>query len=131
MGMTSSDRRVLLVTGASRGIGSAVARQAARQGWDVALNCRAETAAAEQVAVMLFLLLAIAFILLKYLEVGFVAALTWWWVLAPLGLAMAWWTWSDKSGRSKRIAMEKMEAKRQDRIRKHKEALMSGFKPRR
>ncbi len=80
---------------------------------------------------MLFLLLAIAFILLKYLEVGFVAALTWWWVLAPLGLAMAWWTWSDKSGRSKRIAMEKMEAKRQDRIRKHKEALMSGFKPRR
>lgn len=41
---------VLLVTGASRGIGSAVARQAARQGWDVALNCRAETAAAEQVA---------------------------------------------------------------------------------
>ncbi|MBN9408976.1 MAG: TIGR04438 family Trp-rich protein [Burkholderiales bacterium] len=80
---------------------------------------------------MLFLLAAIAFILMKFLDVGFVAGLTWWWVLVPLGLAMAWWTWSDMSGRSKRIAMEKMEEKRQDRIRKHKDALVSGYKPRR
>lgn len=37
---SSSSAPVLLVTGGSRGIGAATARLAARQGWDVALNCR-------------------------------------------------------------------------------------------
>jgi NAD(P)-dependent dehydrogenase (short-subunit alcohol dehydrogenase family) len=42
--------RNLLVTGASRGIGAAVALQAARAGWNVAVNCRREVDAARQVA---------------------------------------------------------------------------------
>jgi NAD(P)-dependent dehydrogenase (short-subunit alcohol dehydrogenase family) len=42
--------RNLLVTGASRGIGTAVAVQAARAGWNVAVNCRRERDAAERVA---------------------------------------------------------------------------------
>ena len=42
--------RNLLVTGASRGIGAAVAALAARAGWNVAVNYRREGAAAEQVA---------------------------------------------------------------------------------
>jgi NAD(P)-dependent dehydrogenase (short-subunit alcohol dehydrogenase family) len=42
--------RTLLITGASRGIGAATAVQAARAGWDVALNCVRDTAAAEAVA---------------------------------------------------------------------------------
>ena len=41
---------ILLVTGASRGIGAAVARQAARAGFDVAVNCVRDVAAAESVA---------------------------------------------------------------------------------
>jgi NAD(P)-dependent dehydrogenase (short-subunit alcohol dehydrogenase family) len=43
-------RRRLLVTGAGRGIGAAVALQAARAGWDVALNYARDGAAAERVA---------------------------------------------------------------------------------
>ena len=42
--------RTVLVTGASRGIGAATARLAARRGWDVAVNCVRDTAAAEAVA---------------------------------------------------------------------------------
>jgi len=79
---------------------------------------------------MLFLGAAILFLLLKYLEISVFATMTWWWVLVPLGLAMAWWTWSDMSGRSRRLAMEKMEDKRQERIKRHKQALMSGYKSR-
>lgn len=41
--------KVLLVTGGSRGIGAAVCRLAARDGWDVAVNYGADAAAAEAV----------------------------------------------------------------------------------
>ena len=41
---------VLLVTGASRGIGAATAVLAARRGWDVAVNYARDAAAAERVA---------------------------------------------------------------------------------
>jgi NAD(P)-dependent dehydrogenase (short-subunit alcohol dehydrogenase family) len=40
----------VLVTGASRGIGAASAIACARHGWDVAVNCARDTAAAEVVA---------------------------------------------------------------------------------
>jgi NAD(P)-dependent dehydrogenase (short-subunit alcohol dehydrogenase family) len=42
--------RNLLITGASRGIGAAAAVLAAKAGWNVAVNCRRERAAAEEVA---------------------------------------------------------------------------------
>ena len=45
-----SASKVLLVTGASRGIGAATARLAAQRGWDVAINYSHNAAAAEQVA---------------------------------------------------------------------------------
>lgn len=41
---------VLLITGASRGIGAATARLAASRGWDVAINYARDAAAAEAVA---------------------------------------------------------------------------------
>jgi len=42
---------VVLITGASRGIGAAAAIACARQGWDVAVNCTRDVRAAEAVAV--------------------------------------------------------------------------------
>ena len=80
-------------------------------------------------AVMYLLLLGIALLLLKYFEIGFVAGLSWWWVLSPFALAVAWWAWADSTGYTKRKAMEKMDQKKKDRIEKQREAL--GIKPRR
>jgi NAD(P)-dependent dehydrogenase (short-subunit alcohol dehydrogenase family) len=43
-------RPVVLVTGASRGIGRATAARAAAAGWDVAIGYRSDRAAAAEVA---------------------------------------------------------------------------------
>jgi NAD(P)-dependent dehydrogenase (short-subunit alcohol dehydrogenase family) len=48
--MSSSPAPLLLVTGASRGIGAATARLAAARGWNVAVNFARDAAAARQVA---------------------------------------------------------------------------------
>ncbi len=78
---------------------------------------------------MFFLIAGVALLLMKYLQVGFVADLSWWWVLSPFALAVAWWAWADVSGYTKRKAMQKMEEKKQARVDKQREAL--GLKNRR
>ena len=72
---------------------------------------------------MLFLGLGIVLMAMKYLEIGPVANWAWYVVLAPFGLAIAWWAWADSSGYTKRKAMEREDAKRQARIDKNKEAI--------
>ena len=47
---SATSQRILLVTGASRGIGAATALQAARGGWDVAVNYTRDAASARAVA---------------------------------------------------------------------------------
>jgi 3-oxoacyl-[acyl-carrier protein] reductase len=47
---TTTERRRVLVTGASRGIGRAIALELARTGFDVALNYRASSGAAQELA---------------------------------------------------------------------------------
>ena len=78
---------------------------------------------------MYTLLLGLLLIALKYLAVGPVADWSWWWVLSPFAVTAAWWAWADASGYNKRKAMEKMEARRQSRIARHKENM--GTQPRR
>ena len=72
---------------------------------------------------MYFLGLGLILLLLKYFEVGPVAALSWWYVLAPFALAIAWWVWADSSGYTKRKAMERENQRRHDRIDRSKIAI--------
>jgi small Trp-rich protein len=77
---------------------------------------------------MLFLVLGIILMAMKYLEFGPVALWEWWVVLSPLGLAVVWWWWADWSGYTKRKAVQKEDARKQARINKSRESL--GLKPR-
>ncbi len=80
---------------------------------------------------MYFLLLGLVLLLLKYLEVGPVAAWSWYAVLAPFGLAAAWWAWADWSGYTKRKEMDKEDERKAARIAKAKEAMGQGMRRRR
>ncbi|SIP96750.1 TIGR04438 family Trp-rich protein [Pseudacidovorax sp. RU35E] len=68
-------------------------------------------------------LLAIA---LKYFEVGLFAGLAWWIVLLPFPAAMLWWAFADWSGYTARRAMERDDARRQDRVDRQRDALGLG-----
>ncbi|MFZ2309515.1 MAG: TIGR04438 family Trp-rich protein [Rhodoferax sp.] len=72
---------------------------------------------------MYFLGLGLILLTMKFMEFGPVAAWDWWVVLAPFGMAVAWWAWADASGYTKRKAMEREDARRKDRIERSREAL--------
>lgn len=65
---------------------------------------------------MWFLMLGLLGVALKLLEVSFVVTMSWWIVLTPFALAVAWWAWADSSGYTKRKAVERENERRQDRI---------------
>ena len=67
--------------------------------------------------------LGLLFMALKYLEIGMFATWSWWIVLSPFGLAIAWWTWADASGFTKRKAMEREDARKKIRIERNREAM--------
>ena len=72
---------------------------------------------------MLFLLLGIVGLAMKYLEIGPVATWSWWVVLSPFAMAVAWWWWADASGYTKRKEIEKMAKRRDERIDKQRDAM--------
>lgn len=65
---------------------------------------------------MWFLVIGVLGVLLKYLEIGFVATLSWWLVLLPFAFALAWWAWADSSGYTARKAMERDARRKQARV---------------
>ena len=72
---------------------------------------------------MYLLGLGIILLAMKYLEIGPVATWSWMIVLTPFALAVAWWTWADWSGYTKRKAVERENAKKQARIDKSRQSL--------
>lgn len=79
---------------------------------------------------MWMLLIALLLTLLKYLEVGPLAELSWWWLLVPYGLTVAWWSYADASGLTKRRVVDQEEARRLKRIDRQKQALGTRRPPR-
>ena len=80
---------------------------------------------------MYFLGLGLVLLAMKWLALGPVVGWSWWIVLAPFALAVAWWAWADGSGLTKRRAMDKMDKRKADRIDRQREALGLGTKKRR
>jgi small Trp-rich protein len=80
---------------------------------------------------MIFLGLGVVLLALKLLEMTAVAAWPWWVILSPFGLAVAWWTWADMSGYTKKKAVERENARKQARIDKNREQLGMGTRKKR
>lgn len=72
---------------------------------------------------MYFLLLGVAMVVLKYLGVSPFLDWPWWVVLVPFGLALAWWSWADSSGYTKRKQMERENRKNKERLERRKDAI--------
>jgi small Trp-rich protein len=61
---------------------------------------------------------------------GAVAEWSWWLVLSPFAAAVAWWSWADWSGYTKKKAMQRENDRKQARIDKNRESLGLGIKKR-
>lgn len=72
---------------------------------------------------MYLLLIGIVGLVMKYLEIDPVAAWSWWVVLSPFALAVAWWAWADASGYTKQKEIDKMAKRKQERIDKQRDAM--------
>lgn len=70
-----------------------------------------------------FVLLALLFIVLKALDVGFFVNLSWWWVCIPLAAAVVWWEVADKFGYTQKKAMDRMDEKKEERRKRQMVAL--------
>ena len=65
---------------------------------------------------MYLLLLGLALLLLKYLQVEPVVAWDWWWLLSPLGAAVLWWWWADHFGYTRHQASMRMDQRKRKRL---------------
>jgi len=73
---------------------------------------------------MPIILLIIALVALKYFEVWKFADLSWWWIVAVMGVAFAWFEFVEPMlGLDKRKAHNVDEQRRKDRVKKSFEDL--------
>ena len=78
---------------------------------------------------MYLLIVGLGLLVWNFNRIGLVADMSWWWVLSPFALAVAWWAWADWSGYTKKKAMQKMDKRKEDRLAKARNNL--GLGPRR
>jgi small Trp-rich protein len=75
---------------------------------------------------MFFVLLGVLLTALKALGVEPVAAWSWWLVIAPYGLALAWWAFADATGRTAQAQADKTQERSRARRKRNLEALGLG-----
>jgi small Trp-rich protein len=80
---------------------------------------------------MLLIGLGVILLVLKAMGIDPVATWPWWATLVPFGLALAWWAWSDRSGYTKRRAIQQENARKEARIERQRQAMGTSAKPRR
>lgn len=71
--------------------------------------------------------LGVLAVVLKLAGIGFVAGLSWWWVLSPFAAAAVWWQVADSTGITQRDAMARADKRAADRRESQFEAL--GLRP--
>lgn len=72
-------------------------------------------------AAMLAVLKVLSF--LEVADVAGISEMSWWWVVGGFALTAAWFAYADSSGLTRRKATEKMEQRKQARLKKQREAL--------
>lgn len=76
---------------------------------------------------MWLVVIGVTMLVMNFAGIGPVGEWTWserWWaLLLPFGLAVLWWSWSDWTGRTKRLAMAKDDERRAERRQKSIDAL--------
>ena len=75
---------------------------------------------------MFFVVIGVVLLAMKLGDWGPAAGWDWWWVLAPFGLALAWWQWMDASGMTRRREMQRDEDRKAERRQRHIDALGLG-----
>jgi small Trp-rich protein len=68
-------------------------------------------------------IIGVLLLVAKMAEFGPTADWSWWIVLAPFGLAVVWWQFSDSTGLTQRRAMDKMDERKKQRRQRALEAL--------
>ncbi|HTP72237.1 MAG TPA: TIGR04438 family Trp-rich protein [Burkholderiaceae bacterium] len=72
---------------------------------------------------MWFVVVGCLLLTMKMTEVGFAADWSWGWILLPFGLAVAWWSFADATGMTRRREMDKLDERKQERRRRQMDAL--------
>jgi small Trp-rich protein len=78
---------------------------------------------------MYLLLLGVVLLVMKLAQLGPVADLSWWWVLAPFPMVPVWWAISDATGLTRMLVDAREERRRIARKRKHLHNLRSKKNP--
>ncbi len=72
---------------------------------------------------MVFVVIGVLLVALKFFDVGPTAAWSWWMAVAPFAVAVAWWAYSDATGRTAQRAADKNDERVRHRREKNAEAM--------
>jgi small Trp-rich protein len=72
---------------------------------------------------MAFVLIGVLLVVMKLAEFGPVGQWSWFIIVVPFACAVAWWSWSDSTGRTERQSMNKLDEKKRQRRAKNLQAL--------